>query len=119
MSDSSEGLFQVVIGAHDLGVFTGCRGLESGPESGAIVLSRPWTRHAAVVSAWMDDGGSDEPGTEGGEITMLGPERAPLACWTLEDVVPVQWNGAVDGSGDADSGLETLELSCAGLSKVI
>jgi hypothetical protein len=110
----SDGLFALVIEGHDLGMFTMCWGLDAEPATGMVVLSRPLTGDAAIVSAWIQGRAGGSVGASG-EITMLGPERAPLACWSLEDVVPVQWTR---GTGES-SAHETLELSCAGLSQVI
>ncbi|MEV0698653.1 hypothetical protein AB0I53_12150 [Saccharopolyspora sp. NPDC050389] len=106
-ADGLDGLFEVRIGDRDLGVFTSCAGLETG--TGVVVLSRPPTGRVAAMSAWL----RSRPEKSVGEITMLGPERAPLACWSLAGVVPVQWTGRGPGAS-----FETLELSCADLTQV-
>ncbi|MEV0083784.1 hypothetical protein [Saccharopolyspora sp. NPDC050642] len=107
-SDGLDGLFEVRIGDRDLGMFTSCAGLETG--TGVVVLSRPQAGRAAAMSDWL----RSRPEKSIGEITMLGPERAPLACWSLAGVKPVQWTGRGPGAP-----FETLELSCADLTRII
>ncbi|TDD48809.1 hypothetical protein [Saccharopolyspora elongata] len=107
-SDGLDGLFEVRIGDRDLGVFTSCAGLEAGTV--VVVLSRPQAGRAAAMLDWL----RSRPEKSIGEITMLGPERAPLASWSLAGVMPVQWNGRGPGAP-----FETLELSCADLTRII
>ncbi|MEU6263508.1 hypothetical protein [Saccharopolyspora shandongensis] len=111
--DGLDGLFEVRIGERDLGVFTSCTGLEAG--TGVVVLSRPPVGRTAAMSDWL----RSRPEKSIGEITMLGPERAPLASWSLAGVMPVQWTGGERRGGRPGAPFETLELSCADLTRII
>ncbi|MFE2865907.1 phage tail protein [Embleya sp. NPDC059259] len=131
-------LFRLTIGTHELGSFTRCEGLgcfmemEEILEGGAndrvwqlptrlrftpVALSRPLTAQTALIAAWLRLQ-AHRPARLPGYLVALGPDRAPLAGWVLEGVVPLRWTGPTFDTEQSQAAHETLEIAHNGFGAV-
>ncbi len=120
-----------VDGTYDLGTFISCEGLGldvqtmDHPEGGNngfvwklptritypnITLKRPLGPDASKLNKWFASltGGVKKTTAH---ITALTPQGKPLVEWTLEDVIPVRWQGPSFSAESPGLATETLEIA--------
>lgn len=123
--------FAVQIDGHYLGAFIGCEGLTveietevwreggnndfawtlpKGKKYSNIKLTRPLGPESQNVADWIAGITGPYARTQA-TITAMTPMNEKLVSWTLQEVIPVRWEGPSFNAESAKVAQETLELA--------
>lgn len=89
-----------------------------------LVLKRGYVTTQSELARWTEDAlGSTmatATATKAIDVSLLGPDGAPLVTWTFFDALPLKWEvGPADTANSSAFTIESLELAYARVTRTV